>query len=81
MSMHGTRIYFMYLNDCEDGSDWCIYLSTEPLAIQPHILNQVSCVYVARQCEAGLKLVCTLVDRASSYPASHSEPRLLCVRS
>ena len=49
--------------------------------IQSHILNKVSCVYMVRQCEAGLKLVCILVDRASSYSASHCKPSLLHVCS
>ena len=47
--------------------------------MQPHIINQVFCVYVAWQCEAGLKLVRTVVKRASSYPASRYKPSILCV--
>ena len=60
------------------GSNWCLHLLKEPLATQPHIVNQVSCV-LARQCEAGLKLVHTVVKRASGNAASHSKPSILCV--
>ena len=48
MSVHGSKInlYLYFINECEAGADWCVYLLTELLTTQPHNLNQDSCVYV-----------------------------------
>ena len=46
---------------------------------QPHILSQVCRLYVAHECEAGLKSVQTSDKRAFSGPASHSKPSLSSV--
>ena len=43
-----------------------------------HSKPSILCV-LARQCEAGLKLVHTVVKRASGNAASHCKPSILCV--
>ena len=55
----------------------CILVAKKPSVAQPHILNQVCCVY---ECEAGLESLHIGGKKAFSGLASHSKSSLWCVR-